>query len=45
MFYTLTDFECLFGIISEEDLVKLMTIEPFSRLKCKDGNNIKGIIA
>ena len=44
MFFTLTEFECLFGIINAEDLKKLMTIAPFSGLKSKESANIKEII-
>ena len=44
MFFTLSEFKCLFGVISANDLNKLMQIDPFSQLKSKESLSIKDII-
>ncbi len=44
MFVTLSEFECLFGIINADDLDKLFTIAPFKHLKTSSDKKIKNII-
>ena len=44
MFLTLSEFECLFGVIPEDDLKKLLKIGPFNRLKNKEAPSIRPMV-